>query len=118
MAPGYRTKSVKVYKYQKYAGYTMEKKVDTKVNISVIPSNADIYYSNGNKAGTGSCILTFDEEEKSDAFFELKLESSNYYSQTVKVYKSEGSRQFSLQRKPSKTVVVIPADADISVNNE
>lgn len=117
-AAGYRTKVVKVYKSDYSKSYTLDKKVNTYVSVSVSPSNAGIYYNNGNKVGTGSCSLTFDEDDKSNAYYELTLEAPNYYPQKVKVYKSDISKKFSLQRKPIKTVVVIPADADIYVNNE
>jgi hypothetical protein len=119
-APGYRTKTEQIsnYRYNYSKSYTLDKKVNTNVSVSVSPSNSDIIYSNGSKAGTGSCSLTFDEDDKSNAYFELTLEAPNYYSQTVKVYKSDISKSFTLNRKPIKTVVVIPADAEISVNNE
>ncbi|MDR1022370.1 MAG: hypothetical protein LBL94_03730 [Prevotellaceae bacterium] len=117
-AAGYRTKVVKVYKSNSSISYTLDKKVDTYVNVSVTPSSAGIYYRNGNKAGTGSCQLTFDEDEKPNTYYELTLDAPNYYSQTVKVLKSDGSKSFTLARKPIKTVVVIPAEAEISVNNE
>jgi hypothetical protein len=46
------------------------------------------------------------------------LEAPNYDSKKVKVYKSDVSKSFSLNSKFIKTVVVIPADAEIYVNNE
>ncbi|MCL2329523.1 MAG: hypothetical protein FWC39_13570 [Bacteroidetes bacterium] len=117
-ASGYRTQTVNVYKSDYSRNFTLAKKVNTNVNVSVTPSNANILYKNGNKAGTGSCTLSFDEDDASNSYFELTLEAPNYYSQTVKVYKSDNSKSFTLQRKPIKTVVVIPAEADIFVNNE
>ena len=117
-APDYRTQTVRVYKSDASRNFTLVKKVKTNVDVSVIPSNAGIYYKNGNKAGTGNCTLIFDEDEQSSAYYELTLEFPNYYSQKVKVYKSDKSKHFTLQPKPIKTVVVIPANAEILVNNE
>jgi hypothetical protein len=92
--------------------------VNTNVNVYVTPSNASIYHKNGNKAGTGNCSLTFDEDDESNSYYELTLDAPNYYSQTVKVYKSDGSKTFTLRSKLIKTVVVIPANAEIYLNNE
>ena len=118
-ASGYRTKTVNVYKSDYSKSYTLDKKVNTYVNISVSPSNANIFYkNNGNKAGTGSCTLTFDEDDKSNSYYELTLEAPYHYSQTVKVYKSDGPKTYTLSPKPIITVVVIPGEADIFVNNE
>ncbi len=119
-ADGYRVRTERIYNYRKdYSrNYTLEQKINTTVRVSVNPSNASIYYKNGNIAGTGSCTLTFDEDDSSDSYYELTLDAPNHYSRKVKVYKNGGNKSFSLERKPIKTVVVIPADADIAVNND
>ena len=117
-APDHRTQTVNVYKSDNSRSFTLVKKVKTNVNVSVSPSNAIIYYKNGNRVGTGNCVLSFEEDEPYSTHRELTLESPNYYTQTVRVYKSDNSKNFTLQPKPIKTVVVTPGNAEIRVNNE
>ncbi len=119
-APGYRKQTAKLsnYRYSYSKNYTLEKKVNTYVNVSVEPSNASISYKDGNSLGSGSCTLTFDEDDKPNSYYELYIEAPYHYGQIVKVFKSDVNKNISLTRMPIKTVVVIPGDAEIAVNNE
>ena len=120
-ADDYHSKTVKVYNYR----YDYVENVDlvkikhSSVSVTTDPSNAEIYYAkSGSLAGTGSCSLDFTENDGSDSYYELSIRAPYFYDQTVKVYKRDGSKHISLSRKPIKTIVVIPEDADIAINNE
>lgn len=118
-APDYKTKTERVsnLRYDYTQTITLNKLAHYSVELSVDPANADIY-ENGNKIGNGSYKFDFTEEDSSDSYYEVYLEAPYYYSETVRVYKSDGRKTVSMNRKPIKTIVVIPADADIFVNNE
>lgn len=119
-ADDYHPQTLKIY--NKRDDYTktidLVKVKHTSVSVTTDPSNAKIYYSSGNLAGTGSCSLDFDENDGSNSNYELKIRAPYYYEKTVKIFKNGGSQHISLSRKPIKTIVTIPEDAEISINNE
>ena len=118
-AADYHPKTIKIYnrRYDYSEQVTLEKVKHFSVNVTTEPSNAEIEL-NGRLVGTGSCSLDFSENDSSDSYYELTIRAQYYYDQTVRVYKRDGSKHVSLTRKPIKTIVVIPEDADISINNE
>lgn len=117
-APGYRTQTQKItnYRYNYTKTYNLEKKVDTHVKVSVTPSNANIFFY-GRNIGTGSCTLTYDEDDASNSYHEITCKAPYYYDKTVRVLKSDGYKKITLDRKPIKTIVTVPSDADIYINN-
>ena len=68
--------------------------------------------------GVGSYIFDFTEEDSNGSYYEVDIEAPNYYPETVKIYKNDNEKQVVLVRKPIKTIVTVPGDADISINNE
>lgn len=120
-ADDYHPKTIKIYnqRYNYTENVTLQKIKHTKVQVITEPSDAEIYYKkSGNLAGTGSCSLDFSETDASSAYYELIIKAPYYYDKTVNVYKGDGTKHISLTRKPIKTIVTIPEDADISINNE
>ncbi|MCQ2344889.1 MAG: hypothetical protein MJ002_08285 [Paludibacteraceae bacterium] len=120
-ADDYHPKTIKIYnqRYNYTENVTLQKIKHTKVQVITEPSDAEIYYKkSGNLAGTGSCSLDFSENDASSTYYELVIKAPYYYDKTVNVYKGDGTKQISLMRKPIKTIVTIPEDADISINNE
>lgn len=116
-AEGYYPKTVSFYnrRYDYKEKVTLEKKKVVYVPVSITPSFANAYWSNGNLAGTGNFSVGFYEDAKSDSYVELTINAKNYYSQTVKVYKSDSRKNITLQRKTDVNVDVYvePNDAQI-----
>ena len=119
-APDYKTITERIYNtredYNKH--FTLRKLKHTKVTLNVEPSNASIYYKSGSLAGIGTCELDFTEEDSNTSHYEVTITAPYYNDQVVKVYKNDGIKNVELSRKPIKTIVVTPGDADISINNE
>ena len=120
-APDYKTITERIYNtredYSRH--FTLRKLHHTKVTLNVEPSNASIYYkNNGNLAGIGSCEFDFTEEDSNTSYYEVAITAPYYNDQVVRVYKNDGVKKVSLTRKPIKTIVVTPGDADIAINNE
>lgn len=120
-APDYKTITERIYNtredYSRH--FTLRKLQHTKVTLNVEPSNAEIFYkNNGNLAGIGSCEFDFTEEDSNTSYYEVVITAPYYNDQVVRVYKSDGVKKVSLTRKPIKTVIVTPGDADIEINNE
>ena len=120
-APDYKTITERIYNtredYSRH--FTLRKLKHTKVTLNVEPSNAEIFYkNNGNLAGIGSCEFDFTEEDSNTSYYEVAITAPYYNDQVVRVYKNDGVKKVSLTRKPIKTVVVTPGDADIAINNE
>lgn len=118
-APDYKAKTEKIYNYRSdYSrSYSLRRLEHSKVNFSVQPSNASITL-NGKVIGVGSCQLDFTEEDSNNSYYELSLEAPYHYSETVKVFKTDNGKKVVLKRKPIKTIVVTPSDADIYINND
>ena len=120
-APDYKTITERIYNtredYSRH--FTLRKLHHTKVTLNVEPSNASIYYKNsGDLAGIGSCEFDFTEEDSNTSYYEVVITAPYYNDQVVRVYKNDGVKKVSLTRKPIKTVIVTPGDADIEINNE
>ena len=120
-APDYKTITERIYNtredYSRH--FTLRKLHHTKVTLNVEPSNASIYYKNsGDLAGIGSCEFDFTEEDSNTSYYEVVITAPYYNDQVVRVYKNDGVKKVSLTRKPIKTIVVTPGDADIFINNE
>ena len=120
-APDYKTITERIYNtredYSRH--FTLRKLHHTKVTLNVEPSNAEIFYkNNGNLAGIGSCEFDFTEEDSNTSYYEVAITAPYYNDQVVRVYKNDGVKKVSLTRKPIKTIVVTPGDADIFINNE
>lgn len=120
-APDYKTITERIYNtredYSRH--FTLRKLHHTKVTLNVEPSNASIYYKNsGDLAGIGSCEFDFTEEDSNTSYYEVAITAPYYNDQVVRVYKNDGVKKVSLTRKPIKTIVVTPGDADIAINND
>ena len=119
-APDYKTITERIYNtredYSRH--FTLRKLHHTKVTLNVEPSNASIYYNSGSLAGVGTCTFDFTEEDSNNRFYEVTITAPYYNDQVVRVYKNDGVKKVSLTRKPIKTIVVTPGDADIAINNE
>lgn len=120
-APDYKTITERIYNtredYTRH--FTLRKLKHTKVTLNVEPSNAEIFYkNNGNLAGIGSCEFDFTEEDSNTSYYEVVITAPYYNDQVVRVSKNDGVKKVSLTRKPIKTIVVTPGDADIAINNE
>ena len=118
-APDYKTRTERVenYRFDYTENYSLTKLKHYKVKLSVTPSNASIYLNDA-VVGVGSYIFDFTEEDSNGSYYEVDIEAPNYYPETVKIYKNDNEKQVVLVRKPIKTIVTVPGDADISINNE
>lgn len=118
-APDYKTitEKIKNYRFDYTETYSLRKLKHTKVMLSVEPSNASIFM-NGELVGTGNYEFDFTEEHHDNSYYEVTLEAPYHYPETVRIYKSDGTKQVEMSRKPIKTIVVIPSDADIIINND
>lgn len=118
-APDYKTKTEKIknYRFNYTESYSLTKLKHYKVKLSVTPSNASIYLNDA-VVGVGSYLFDFTEEDSNGSYYEAYIEAPNCYPETVKIYKNDGEKQVVLVSKPIKTIVTVPGDADISINNE
>ena len=118
-APDYKTRTERVenYRFDYTENYSLTKLKHYKVKLSVTPSNASIYLNDA-VVGVGSYIFDFTEEDSNGSYYEVDIEAPNYYPETVKIYKNDNEKQVVLVRKPIKTIVTVPGDAYISINNE
>ena len=118
-APDYKTRTerVKNYRFDYTENYSLTKLKHYKVKLSVTPSNASIYLNDA-VVGVGSYIFDFTEEDSNGSYYEVYIEAPNCYPETVKIYKNDNEKQVVLVRKPIKTIVTVPGDAYISINNE
>lgn len=118
-APDYKTRTERVenYRFDYTENYSLTKLKHYKVKLSVTPSNASIYLNDA-VVGVGSYIFDFTEEDSNGSYYEVYIEAPNCYPETVKIYKNDNEKQVVLVRKPIKTIVTVPGDADISINNE
>ena len=118
-APDYKTRTERVenYRFDYTENYSLTKLKHYKVKLSVTPSNASIYLNDA-VVGVGSYIFDFTEEDSNGSYYEVDIEAPNYYPETVKIYKNDNEKQVVLVRKPIKTIVTVPGDADISINND
>ena len=118
-APDYKTRTerVKNYRFDYTENYSLTKLKHYIVKLSVTPSNASIYLNDA-VVGVGSYIFDFTEEDSNGSYYEVDIEAPNYYPETVKIYKNDNEKQVVLVRKPIKTIVTVPGDAYISINNE